>query len=100
MVQVEFSSILSRHAVTRCQQRGIYGAMLSTLLKHWDHSVPVGGGRTAVSVSRKEAARLRRLGHAPAALDHIATLAVVLSGDGQVITVLHATNRRYRQAWH
>ena len=100
MAQVSSLSILSRHAVTRCQQRGVHGALLSMLFNHWDHSVPVGGGRTAVSLSRKEAARLRCLGHTSATLDRVVSLALVLSEDGQVVTVLHATDRRYRRDWH
>ena len=99
MVQSHPTHTLTRHAATRCQQRGVPWAVLSTLLDRWDRSVPVGDNRTAVSISRIEASRLRGLGLAPAALARLVSLTAVLSGDGQVVTVLHATSPRYHRPW-
>jgi hypothetical protein len=100
MFQVSLGSAISRHATKRCQQRGVSRVVLSTLLDHWDRSVPVGGGLTAVTLSRKEAVRLRTLGHPSGTLDRLSSLAAILSPDGQVVTVLHATDPRYRRTRH
>jgi len=99
MAQFISNVAVSPHAVTRCQQRGVRKAVLSMLLEHWDQDVPVGGGRTSVTVSRKGVARLKRQGHAPAMMDLVSSLAAVLDGDGRVVTTLHVTCRRYRRAW-
>ena len=100
MTQAVPTSVVSNHATTRCQQRGVLLQVLSSLLDHGDRSVPVGGGCTAISLSRNEAARLRRTGYYPAMLERLVGLTAVVSGDGQVVTVLHATDPRYRRVWH
>lgn len=100
VTQAVTTSVMSNHATTRCQQRGVPLRVLSSLLDHGDRSIPVGGGHTAISLSRNEAARLRRVGYHPAMLERLVGLTAVVSNDGQVVTVLHATDARYRRVWH
>lgn len=99
MARREAAVAISRHAEMRCQHRGIPGQTLADLLDLADRSVPVGSGCEAVSVSRKAAERLRRAGYPGAVLERLDGTAAILSPAGNVVTVLHATGRRYRRAW-
>jgi hypothetical protein len=93
---------LSRHAAVRANQRGVPHALLQTLIEHADVETPVGGGCFALSISRarlREDDTRRSFG---SAIDRVAGLAVICSGDdGAIITVMHdrgAAGRRYRTA--
>jgi len=91
---------MSRHAVVRCQQGGVTMTLLDKLQEVADRSVPVGAGCYALSLSRRQAHRLRKLGHTPpATLERLDGLTLVESSTGVVVTVLHASTRRYRRAW-
>ena len=100
MPQVFHHTPMSRHAIERCQQRGVRPATVLALLEYGDRHIPVGSGSVAVSVSRKAAARLRQQGHPPADVDRLGGLAVVVASDGVVVTVLHAIDQRYCRTWH
>ncbi len=74
--------MLSRHAQTRCQQRGVTRRLLSDVLDHADIDRPVGNNCRQLRVSRK---RARELNHD----DRLGRLAVIWSDDnGQVVTVM------------
>lgn len=91
--------VMSRHARRRCQQRGVPGTLAAALMDSADRSVPVGEGCEAISLSRRGAARLRRLGWPAALLERLVRIVAVLSPAGEVVTVMHAYARRYRRAW-
>lgn len=93
---------LSRHAIVRANQRGVPHALLQNLIDHADVETPVGGGCIALSISRsrlQEEDTRRSFG---SAIDRVAGLAVICSGDdGAVVTILHErgpVGRRYRAA--
>ena len=89
---------ISQHARVRCQQRGVSREILSALEDVADRSVSVGGGRWAVSLSRRGVQWLREDGHPAAAiLERLSGLTMVVSSTGETVTVLHATARRYRR---
>ena len=91
------ASMMSLHAVRRCQQRGIKGTVLAALLSVADRFVPVGGDRIAISLSRRGAAFLRKNRHiAGDVLDRIGRVTIIMDTMGMIITVLHATIRHYR----
>lgn len=93
---------LTRHAETRASQRGVPRDVIEAILDHADMDVPVGGGCTALRLSKrrlKDAALRRRLG---ARLDRLSGIAVICADDtGDIVTVLHdhggAGGRRYRR---
>lgn len=95
----ELDTRMSRHSRTRCRQRGIPEHLLRALLDQADRRVPVGEGSEALSVSRREAARLRRAGAAPALLERLDGLVVIVAPDGTIVSVLHGQDRRYFRAW-
>lgn len=98
MASGEPDQTISRHARIRCQQRGVSWEILSALQDVADRSVPVGGGHFAVSLSRRGAKWLREDGYpAPAILERLDGLTLVVSSMGQTVTVLHATAGRYRR---
>ncbi len=85
------TTILSRHAITRCQQRGVPWKLLSALLDLWDREIPARGGCTSVCVSRVKLTHLQGLGYPRSILEGLAGLTAILSPQGLVITVTHAT---------
>ena len=101
MTRINQVRAVSWHASIRCQQRGVTVALLNLLQEVGDRSVPVGAGCVAVSLSRREARRLRKVGHlSPANLERLDGLTLIESSIGQVITVLHTCSRHYRKIWN
>jgi hypothetical protein len=98
MASTKLKYAVSEHARLRCQQRGVPLHVLSALQDVADRSVPVGGGLTADSLSRRGLKWLREEGYpVPAILERLPGLTVVQSSQGETVTVLHATARRYRR---
>lgn len=97
------SSSMTQHAAVRANQRGAPHAVIEALLTHADVEIFVGGGCSALRLSRQtlQDRELRdRLG---AQVDRLAGLALICdNGTGKIITVLHdggsAAGRRYRRA--
>ncbi|MCC6920724.1 MAG: hypothetical protein IT548_16120 [Alphaproteobacteria bacterium] len=92
---------MSRHAMVRARQRGIGEERLEAFLALADLDAPVGGGCIALRISRR-LKRDRRIREAfGPMLDLIADLALVMAGDGSIVTVMHdhgqASGRRYRR---
>ena len=89
---------LSRHAVRRCQQRGVKQGVLSALLDHHDVDRQVGGNCRVLRMSRKQARQeFRTMG--PQVITQLENLAVIISETtGEIVTVFHDTgkSRRYR----
>ena len=86
-------SLLTPHARTRMQQRGIRPEMLEALLDY-GREVHVPGGRGLVFFDKRARARLARAGLVrDAQAERLCKSYAVLSSDGIVITVGH----RYRR---
>ena len=95
--------VLTRHAIVRANQRGVTHRMLDALIAWADVEAPVGGGCTALSFSRRRLKDRTLRDELGAAIDRLASLAIVLRDDtGDVVTVLHdlggGAGRRYRRA--
>lgn len=90
--------LLSRHATSRCQQRGIKQEVLRVFLDYHDLDREVGGSCRVLRMSRKRArSEGGRLG--PQIANQLERLTVILSDTtGEVVTVFHDTgkSRRYR----
>lgn len=93
---------LSRHAQSRVNQRGVQMQTLRILLDTAEQAVCVGGGCSAVSLSRSQIqdADLRR--EHGGRLDRMARLKVICADDtGEIVTVMIDRNgrdgRRYRR---
>ena len=85
--------LLTHHARTRMQQRGISAASLETLLD-FGRTSPAGGGREIVFFDRKARERLARARLiSPSDADHISRSYAIVESDGIVITIGH----RYRR---
>lgn len=90
---------ISHHAAARIRQRGIRTGALDLVLRLGDRDRPVGGGCTAVSISRRRLGALRAGGWPPHLLDQAKRLTVVEADDGAVVTVLHRRGRAGRRYW-
>lgn len=74
--------MLTYHAQTRCQQRGISHSLLVAILEEADIETPVGNNCRLQRVSRRTA-RARRLD------DRVSRFAIIVSDDSQkIVTVL------------
>ena len=100
MAQSEAGYLFTLHAQMRCHQRGITADMHAFLLANGDREVHCGGGCVAISLSRKRADQLRKCGTPGAVLERLDGMTAVVAGDRYVVTVLRATNRRYRREWN
>ena len=94
---------LTRHAVVRASQRGVPHGLIDALITHADMEVPVGGGCTALSLTRRRLGDRGLRASLGADLDRLAGLSAVLADDtGEVITVLHdhggRRSRRYQRS--
>lgn len=88
--------IVSRHAATRMQQRGIAPSVVDYLLdfgrEHHDHR-----GAVVVMLDRAAAERIAKSGTARRArIDAMRGLYAVIAGDGCICTVGHRTRRLRR----
>jgi hypothetical protein len=101
MVQAEQVQTISQHATKRCQQRGINHAMLIALQEFGDRSIPVGRNCVALSLSRREARRLRKEGICPPAmLERLDRLILIVAPTGVLASAFDANARRYRKTWN
>jgi hypothetical protein len=93
---------LSRHAGTRAQQRGVPHAALEALFAYADGETPAGGGCSVLRLSRTALSSPEIRAALGRQADRLGSLAVVINGDGEIVTVLHdrggAAGRRYRRA--
>lgn len=95
-------TINTRHSEKRARQRGIRKDDLETLLTWGDVEAQVGDGAVSITMSRQAIAELKAEGVPPAKLSKLDKLAVVMTDDGMVKTVMVLRNsgrdkRRYRR---
>jgi hypothetical protein len=84
--------LLTPHARTRMQQRGIRPEAIEALLD-FGREVRAGRGRDLVFFDKRARARLARAGVRGAEIDRMSDSYAILGADGKVITVGH----RYRR---
>lgn len=84
----------SSHARQRTQQRGVRLTDIVLVLAERDREIPVGSGCTALTISRRRRKELVAEGYPPCVIDRAARLAVVQSGDGDIVTVLRPNGHR------
>jgi hypothetical protein len=74
--------------------------MIDALVAHGDVERPVGSGCTVIRFSRDRLKDASLRGAIGGSIDQLKSLAIILSEDGEVVTVLHdhggAVGRRYR----
>jgi len=85
-----------RHLQKRCQPRGVRKVDLQALLDWADRVVAVGGGRVAITLTRRAAAALRAQGIAASLVERARKRAVVMNANGDTITVVVPSGRRGR----
>src|SRR5947209_16383255 len=85
-----------RHLHKRCQQRGVRKVDLQALLDWADRVVAVGGGRVAMTLTRRRAAALRAQGFAAGLVERMRKRAVVIDENGDAMTVVVPSGRRGR----
>lgn len=92
-------NFISRHASRRMSQRGIRSELVRTLL--WRGAEGSCGGKAvAVTISDEVASELRAEGMGASDVDRLRRMRAVLSGDGELITVMHRYRRRNRRPAH
>lgn len=94
-------SIFTKHAMTRCNQRGVPHRLIEAVLSMGDQEAPVGGNCVALRVSRLRLADPRVRQSLGGDADRLDGLSLILAEDtGQIVTVLHdiggRKGRRYR----
>jgi hypothetical protein len=85
-----------RHLRRRCQQRGVRKHDLNILRDWADRVVSVGGGRVAITLTRRAATVLLAQGYASGLIERARKRALVLNADGEMITVVIPAGRRGR----
>lgn len=95
------ANVLSNHAKTRANQRGIYHEMMEAVLRHADHEVPVGDGCYALQLSRRQLRDPKLKARIGSSFDRLAGLVLICcSGSGEIVTVMRGRGpaaRRYRR---
>ena len=95
------ANVLSSHAKTRANQRGIYHEMMDAVLSHADHEIPVGDGCYALQLSRRQLRDPKLKARIGSCFDRLAGLVLVCcSGTGEIVTVMRDCGpaaRRYRR---
>lgn len=84
---------LSRHAIARTQQRGVRRLVVELLLSRFDVERPVGDGCDAISCSRENLAKAIDDGVAPAMVERLAGIVLIVAPDGGIITILNRETR-------
>ncbi len=91
---------LSRHALTRANQRGITHQLIRDLLELADVEEPVGGGCTVLRLSRRQLRDRDLRARLGSRADRLQNIALVWSAEGEIVTVVHdhggRAGRRYR----
>lgn len=87
---------LSRHALTRSQQRGIRPEMIDYVLWEADIDLHARGGCRRYCISFRKMAALLKAGAPAAWLDRAMGVIVIWSESGKVVTVLHDHGRNGR----
>ena len=84
----------TRHAVTRCQQRGL-SSMAVGFIVTYGHEYHAGNGATAYFLGQKAVVAAR--GRHGVKLDRWQGTAVIVSGDQSIVTVQHVS--RPKRSW-
>ncbi len=80
---------MSKHAVTRCNQRGVRDQVVKLVLTHFDRDCHAGAGAAAVSISRARLAELRTVGVPSAVIDQAGHTILIIGNDGTIITAIN-----------
>ena len=80
---------MSKHAVTRCNQRGVRDHVVKLVLTHFDRDCNASAGAAAVSISRARLAELRTAGLPPAVIDQAGHTILIIGDDGTIITAIN-----------
>lgn len=95
------ANVLSNHAKTRANQRGIYHEMMEAVLRHADHEVPVGDGCYALQLSRRQLRDPKLKARIGSSFHRLSGLVLICSsGTGEIVTVMRESGpaaRRYRR---
>ena len=84
---------LTRHAATRCQQRGLPPMLLDVLMQ-CGSSVPAGDGAVKVFIDKAARRRIKvYAGPLASTLHEYLDVYAIVAADGQVITAAHRTER-------
>jgi len=94
--------LLTLHAEIRANQRGVTRKALDAVMDFADLAAPVGGGCTAIRLSRERLADRDLRASLGRCADRLGGLTVLVADDtGQVVTILRdaggAAGRRYRR---
>jgi hypothetical protein len=91
------------HARDRCRSRGIAPRLINAILTHADIESPVGSGCECLMLSRRRLCELRDGTLSASDRERLANVAVIVAGDGAIITAMHLDrlrSRRYRHGFN
>jgi hypothetical protein len=80
---------MSKHATTRCQQRGIRTEVINLILANYDSDYNAGAGATALSISRRRLAQLLAEGFRAPVIDQAGHTILIVADDGAIITAIN-----------
>ena len=88
------------HARDRCRSRGIAPRLVDAILAHADIENPVGSGCECLMLSRRRLCELRDGTLSASDRERLANVAVIVAGDGAIITAMHLDRLRSRRYRH
>jgi hypothetical protein len=80
---------MTKHAVTRCNQRGIRTEVVGLVLAHFDRDCHAGAGAAAISISRTRLLELQRDGVPAAVIGRSGHAVLIIGDDGAIITAIN-----------
>ena len=88
---------VSKHARTRCQQRGIRQSDIEAIVKYADICIPRGNGAELIQISNKKLKEINARNTEGVKVYHLKNTGLILNENNFVITVMHLKDSRYRK---
>jgi hypothetical protein len=83
---------LTRHAETRCKQRGIRKDIIGFVTANFDRDCEAREGAAAISISRKRLRELETQGVPVSLIERAARTVLIVAADGGIITAINRPN--------
>jgi hypothetical protein len=80
---------MTRHAATRCKQRGIRTEVVNLIRAHFDRDYHAGAGAVAISISRRRLAELLAEGVPASVIGQAGHTVLIVADEGAIVTAIN-----------